>query len=59
MCECENDDIFISFDEMSIFQGYENEYIAYKINFCPFCGEEVENREENEDLTQRGPYVDS
>ncbi len=57
MCDCESDDIFISFNEMYLFHGFEKGYIAYQINFCPFCGEELEKREE--DLTNGEPYVDS
>ena len=45
MCECENDDIYISFDELNVFCGYEKGYISFKIEYCPFCGEECEKRE--------------
>lgn len=46
MCECESefDDIHISGEELAV---YDPEYCGYryfKINFCPFCGKEVEKR---------------
>jgi hypothetical protein len=51
MCECESktDDIFVSADELAVFDEEYGSHLYYKIKFCPFCGEKVEKRKSGQD----------